>query len=567
MKGIIVVLITLTFAVSAFCQTDNLREGDKCFNSGDYACAIAKYEEALNSMGGEDTRLLTIKLSQATSCSKWLKAADEAFRLKDYAVARENYKNLLEENPKDDHARTQLEKCEAALSQLQAARNNLREGDKCFEKGDYVCAIVKYEEALNSMGGEDTRLLTIKLSQATSCSKWLKAADEAFRLKDYAVAKENYQNVLNENPNDVYARNQLEECEDALKTTLSVSTRSLDFHASGGRESISIITNASTYTVNLVPSWCSVQKNGKSLVITCAENRNRSARTGYFMIAAAEKSVRINLRQPAPAEKTETILRISNQNPSFPASGGTSSRIKVHSNIGTYSILADPSWYSVKGYEGYFVVSSTSNNSTQPRSGSFKVVSGNKELTVNVSQSGGTRSSTTSKTNIRERKKKCFNCPNTRDTWGLTAGYIKDDSIEGVQLGLRIEPLFKYGFGLNTGLLVEGYSNDIISSISGDQGFHQYAINIPLHLQYRLNFSKWFNVFSYGGLGFNMLTNPSYDEYSWPTSFEYGGGIRVSHVQFNVGRRLHMGDMRDISNLGKDIKPYQDLILSISYMF
>src|SRR5690606_31768541 len=107
-------------------------------------------------------------------------------------------------------------------------------------------------------------------------------------------------------------------------------------------------------------------------------------------------------------------------------------------NVGTYSISGTQSWYSVKGYEGYFVVACTSNTSSQPRSDSFKVISGNKEVTVNVSQSGRGSSTTTSKTNIREIKRKCLNCPNTRDTWGLTAGYIKDDFIEGVQFGLRV---------------------------------------------------------------------------------------------------------------------------------
>lgn len=132
---------------------------------------------------------------------------------------------------------------------------------------------------------------------------------------------------------------------------------------------------------------------------------------------------------------------------------------------------------------------------------------------------------------------------------------------------MRAEPLFKYGFGLNTGINLLGYSENLFDAQLFEYGFDAYAVNIPLHLEYRLNFSKYFNVFAYGGVGFNVLTNSDFDAYSLPATFEYGGGFRISHVQFNVGRSLYLGDWRDIQDFRIYGDMYQKLIVSVSYMF
>jgi len=147
----------------------------------------------------------------------------------------------------------------------------------------------------------------------------------------------------------------------------------------------------------------------------------------------------------------------------------------------------------------------------------------------------------------------------------LTAGYIDYDYSEGVLLGLKAEPLFKYGFGLNTGINFEAISyklNDIFDGFDG-----VYAVNIPLHLEYRFNFSKWFNLFLYGGIGLNFKTNASFDYYDLPVTLEYGTGLRIDHVQFNIGKSSYLGDFENIDYFGKSITAYQKLALSVSYMF
>ena len=244
----------------------------------------------------------------------------------------------------------------------------------------------------------------------------------------------------------------------------------------------------------------------------------------------------------------------------------------------TYSVPTAyvPSWCIIKTYTGYFTVTVSENPNYTARNDWFHVTAGNKIVKINVEQtakpSPGTqeyRAPKVQTTHIKE--KKCFNCPKMHDNWGLTLGYtqqtIDNYSVEVLQFGLKAEPLFKYGFGLNTGLNLVGSSENSINSQFFEYGFDSYAVNIPLHMEYRLNFSKWFNIFGYGGVGFNVTTNPNFDNYNLPGTFEYGGGIRIGHVQFNVGSSMYLGNLRDIQNFGKNTETYHRLIPSISYMF
>src|SRR5690606_94606 len=100
------------------------------------------------------------------------------------------------------------------------------------------------------------------------------------------------------------------------------------------------------------------------------------------------------------------------------------------------------------------------NMSKQERSGIIKIIAKEKEVTISVRQEGRITNSTqegriTNSTqgnpSIRpvykysQSKSRCFNCPTTKDIWGINAGYITNGvyQMEGIQLGVRLEPLFK----------------------------------------------------------------------------------------------------------------------------
>ena len=184
----------------------------------------------------------------------------------------------------------------------------------------------------------------------------------------------------------------------------------------------------------------------------------------------------------------------------------------------------------------------------------------------------------------KKKKKRSFNSPRTKSFWGFVAGYTSklwsketpdgnvtnvglfDSSwLHGIQFGIRYNPLFKYGFGLNTGLYYEyyHYKSALIEDFNAAEQYYYYntlnehAIRFPLHVEYRLNFAKSFQLFFYGGftaeyafLGNMSKTRqgeytpfednkdiygsiiPSGERYN--VAFSYGGGIRIGAIQFNV---------------------------------
>ncbi|MCD8291831.1 MAG: outer membrane beta-barrel protein, partial [Prevotella sp.] len=200
---------------------------------------------------------------------------------------------------------------------------------------------------------------------------------------------------------------------------------------------------------------------------------------------------------------------------------------------------------------------------------------------------------------------KPFNCP--EDDYylaGLSVGYVQkqwtyksdgekgkfgywDDSkcICGLQAGIRVEPLFKYGFGLDTGLYYEFYysKSDPLTEYGEtySPSLVEHALYLPVHLEYRANISKLFQIFIYGGIGLDfgisakLKTNNDYLEYDddnayddyWKrfnASLEYGGGIRID--RFQVDFTLSNG----LINMSKDsdikVKQNKNIMCTLSVM-
>ena len=136
-----------------------------------------------------------------------------------------------------------------------------------------------------------------------------------------------------------------------------------------------------------------------------------------------------------------------------------------------------------------------------------------------------------------------------------------------VQFGIKLEPLFKHGFSLNTGVNVLGYSDKLTVDQILINDFDTYAIYVPLHLKYSLRLAKKFQIFGFGGAGFNALTNSDFNKFTLPTTYEYGGGIRINHIQLSVHTSWLLGDLQQIDNFGNNKIQYQKHFFTASIIF
>jgi len=433
-------------------------------------------------------------------------------------------------------------------------QTTLQYGDHCFDTGDYTCAINNYYEAYRLASGNDRQIAEIKLTRARNCAEWIKEANQAFNERNYRLAKENYDKVLTSNPKDEYAKTQWDKCENFLNpppppaTTLSVSTQNISFSATGGSSNITVTTNAVNYNVTSLPAWCTLTKYSGYFVLTCSAHTGNTSRAEWFKVTAGDKEVRINISQSG----RETTLAVTPVNLSFSDSGG-GQEIKVTTNAGTFEIWGIPDWCSVTKYSNSFTLYCKQNTGYSARNDWFRVRAGDKEVRVNISQ-------TANRSNNRTvyKPRKCFNCPGEHYDGGLSVGYVFQSfesnnysvPLEGLQIGIRYEPLFKYGFGLNTGVFYEHYFKSFIDRNNNRySAFNKRTLNIPLHLEYRLNFSKYFSLFFLGGgsvdLEYNYENLDDFFENGFADYMLYwdaGGGIRINRVQVNIG--MNMGETR-----------------------
>lgn len=195
--------------------------------------------------------------------------------------------------------------------------------------------------------------------------------------------------------------------------------------------------------------------------------------------------------------------------------------------------------------------------------------------------------------------------------WGFSAGYVQkqwqskeggskekmgfwEDSkvVHGVQAGFRATPYFKFGLGLNTGLLYEYYYTKsqpmVVDGYDVYGEMQEHALYMPVHLTYRLKFND-FHIYAFGGVGldYGIMSkvqlkengsdyvgydnSPLYETEDAPdwkrfnASYEFGGGLRYKMVE------LQFTMSRGFLNMSHDssYKLYQNkpMMFSLGFMF
>ena len=206
----------------------------------------------------------------------------------------------------------------------------------------------------------------------------------------------------------------------------------------------------------------------------------------------------------------------------------------------------------------------------------------------------------------RRRSHGPFNAAKTEAFGGFVMGYVQKQwqqhtdgesakfgfweghrVVPGVRFGFCYNPQIKYGFGMNSGLNYEFYWSKT-NDIEGYKGLMmEHVLSFPLHLEYRANFSKWFQLFVYGGFSFdcgvlgkmvikdgseeiykNEKIYKSDDAPDWKRfniTADYGAGFRVNNLQFTAGISRGLLDMSSSSDY--TIKQNRPLHVDMTIMF
>lgn len=413
------------------------------------------------------------------------------------------------------------------------AQSALEAGKNCFNLGDYVCAQEKYQEAMNISTGRDKQIAEIKYTQAKSCGEWLADAEQAFKNKNYQAAKENYQSVLNENPKDSYAQEQLEKCEKAIVESIwiEVSKNYATFKPAGGVESIGVQTNAPSYSIVEYPSWCTLHAFSTYFEVSYPANTSTVARMGVFTVKAGNKEVQINVNQPPPPKKSEITLSVSKED-IYINSEKKMTMVDVTTNAGDYQITNLPEWCRVKDkYATWFFLECDENYRSSSREGSFNVIAGGKKIKINIHQTGAKSS----------RKNEIISTSRSRlsDYSFFAIGY------EGGQIA-------KYGFRMEFGgRKFIGMFLNVRSTVISDEellqnyGFLENKNEGIIGFNFRLARIAYLNLG--GGFGYYKvpLSNTTLEQVEYYPV--YGG------LTFRLGRRINLTGGASFSDIEANI--------------
>lgn len=170
-----------------------------------------------------------------------------------------------------------------------------------------------------------------------------------------------------------------------------------------------------------------------------------------------------------------------------------------------------------------------------------------------------------------------------QDNYGLVIGYVskqwrseysngtkmnenffgeENKRLHGIQVGIQAGHTFNYGLGIQSGIYFEAYfSNSNAVKDRGYDRFNEEDLYIPLHLLYRVPFTRNYGLSLYGGIAWQWaidgkFRDNGYTDYDWegnshywgPQEYQrYGNGWpKHSNWQLEAGFKLRL-DMVQVS--------------------
>lgn len=303
---------------------ESIRKADQLFADKKYAESLAGYQQALTIKGTEtypkkqireiETILDQLAKEQAKKDKDFqtlVSLADNLLGKKDYGNAKTTYQRALEIKPVETYPKSQIQKIDDTLAQLQKEEQEklrlakekadqeynlaMAEADKAFQANDFNGAKSGYQQALNIKANDPTAKDKLgqteaKLAQIAKMTlAYNNAIDEANRRltdKKYKEAKEKYQEALQYRPEMEYPQKQIAKIDEVLAQQEAEIKLRQDFDQAVA-EGESLLKNkelskakeAYTKAYNLIPSEPVPPKRISEINDLLAEQARKDAET------------------------------------------------------------------------------------------------------------------------------------------------------------------------------------------------------------------------------------------------------------------------------------------------
>ena len=170
-----------------------------------------------------------------------------------------------------------------------------------------------------------------------------------------------------------------------------------------------------------------------------------------------------------------------------------------------------------------------------------------------------------------------------------TFGYFSETShLDGIRVGVSVEPQLPLGFGVYMGLFYEYFfsnkKNVSMGYRSGRGITNMHCLYVPIHAEWRANFSSQFQLFVHGGLGLDYCAGANAsltdgNEELWSASgkdffegikdynFSAEGAVGLRWQAFQLDFTMAKGLLNMTENT--NVKTYQNknMAVSLSYFF
>jgi len=224
---------------------DAIKKADDLFGVKDYAVARFYYYKASEIKPTEEypkkqvdliRKLIDSQLSSAdlSEYDKAIAQADNAFSNKNYTIAKFFYYKALDIKSWEKYPKDRINEILALTNSLLSEReekeyrDNIAKADEAFFNKELAISRFYYNKALNIKRDENYPKIKLKdiqklLAQGSldeadgQYKKFIELADEAFQVKNYTLARFNYNKALNVKANEKYPKDQLRKIKEELE--------------------------------------------------------------------------------------------------------------------------------------------------------------------------------------------------------------------------------------------------------------------------------------------------------------------------------------------------------------